>query len=763
MSSLDPARMFLEQQPQLHIDQSRADFGQVNLREWIRGAATGKYGSPDALFLYLAKQILEDCVSKHTEFRSEESLSLDDVFVPNNLLTGKSSLSDVTDPSKCIATLMRMSQAINVLGEACTALREECSKFANPQHASKEEELATERVPPEAPPVPSSPNRSSLTLKRLSINEVGISSSPKASNSKPRAGQSQRSAYVVSNLNSSRNIPANLRASSSPAPMNAPEKELNILLIGETGVGKSTLINMFSLYERFGSVEDAMLEESTLVIPVHFTFDRIKVNLGHDENECTDPINSATLGARTYSFKYTIDGHPVRTCFIDTPGMGDTRGTAQDSLNMKGIIHHISHYREIHGICFLLKPNESRFTLFFKYCIEMLLQHLHKNILENAVICFTNTRCTNYKPGNTLSSLKKYLHDNGVGIPLERRTVYCFESEPVRYLALRRQCGSIDIADLKTASAESWKRTYSELKRLLEHILTLKPHATQETVGLNATLDMVKALHTGLPMLIKKLENEIAGLQINQDKLQRLARNEKLLENHLLVDIAKEQDVQLSHPVIQCTRCSCEVRCTALTTSQYLPYSFQQKDLIKSRQLQLYDRGTLCKYCRCSIAKHTVVTTRKSVMFSIVEDKNVRALLDNCKSEEEKISALIRIHETRRLTYEHACKEAQSGLSLCTRFLDENSAVSVQKRLQSLQQQLKEVENLEKYGDTSVDKQQLLVEISKLERQLVRVSVSSSARKISVEEINACIDRLKGLELIGDVVRRVTSSINSEV
>ena len=89
--------------------------------------------------------------------------------------------------------------------------------------------------------------------------------------------------------------------------------------------------------------------------------------------------------------------------------------------------------------------------------------------------------------------------------------------------------------------------------------------------------------------------------------------------------------------------------------------------------------------------------------------------------------------------------------------------MSVQKRLQSLQQQLKEVENLEKYGDTSVDKQQLLVEISKLERQLVRVSVSSSARKISVEEINACIDRLKGLELIGDVVRRVTSSINSEV
>ncbi|CAG8821274.1 30289_t:CDS:1, partial [Racocetra persica] len=38
-------------------------------------------------------------------------------------------------------------------------------------------------------------------------------------------------------------------------------KEINILLLGETGVGKSTFINAFANYLKFNSLEDAISDE----------------------------------------------------------------------------------------------------------------------------------------------------------------------------------------------------------------------------------------------------------------------------------------------------------------------------------------------------------------------------------------------------------------------------------------------------------------------------------------------------------------------
>ena len=62
---------------------------------------------------------------------------------------------------------------------------------------------------------------------------------------------------------------------------------------------------------------------------------------------------------------------------IDTPGMGDTRGEAKDKENFDNILGHLMDYPEIHAICILLKPNNARLTLTFKYCIKELLGHLH--------------------------------------------------------------------------------------------------------------------------------------------------------------------------------------------------------------------------------------------------------------------------------------------------------------------------------------------------------------------------------------------------
>ena len=84
---------------------------------------------------------------------------------------------------------------------------------------------------------------------------------------------------------------------------------------------------------------------------------------------------------------------------IDTPGVGDTEGTEQDKKNFANTLRYIANLHEIHAICILLKPNESRMTIALRYYIGELLTHLHKNAARNIIFCFTNTRQTLYRVG----------------------------------------------------------------------------------------------------------------------------------------------------------------------------------------------------------------------------------------------------------------------------------------------------------------------------------------------------------------------------
>ena len=222
-----------------------------------------------------------------------------------------------------------------------------------------------------------------------------------------------------------------------------PTRQLNILLLGETGVGKSTWINGFANYLSYATLEEARLNDGITLIASSFSlqdnaFREVDIHTGEDDNEIQEVGQSSTQLPQTYSFLAT-EGIAVR--LIDTPGIGDTRGIETDKVNMQSILNHIADFEELHGICILLKPNNARLGVMFQFCIRELLTHLHRSACQNIVFCFTNSRCTFFRPGDTLPALKKLLSDdeNDAFRNLNKDMIYCFDNEAVRYLyAVRR-------------------------------------------------------------------------------------------------------------------------------------------------------------------------------------------------------------------------------------------------------------------------------------------------------------------------------------
>ncbi|CAF4282325.1 unnamed protein product, partial [Rotaria sordida] len=142
-------------------------------------------------------------------------------------------------------------------------------------------------------------------------------------------------------------VPSNpqeqLSLTSSPSSVT----EINVLLMGETGVGKSTFINAFVNYLIFDTLEQAQQNEPIVLIPVSFLittgnqFNEYIVKFGDiDSNENHEHQGqSVTQQCKSYIFKLN-----ERLCLrlIDTPGMGDTRGLVQDEKNIDHILTYVN-------------------------------------------------------------------------------------------------------------------------------------------------------------------------------------------------------------------------------------------------------------------------------------------------------------------------------------------------------------------------------------------------------------------------------------
>ena len=113
-----------------------------------------------------------------------------------------------------------------------------------------------------------------------------------------------------------------------------------------------------------------------------------------------------------------------------------------------------------------------------------------------------------------MPTLRNFLSDSLQGlIKLDEKTMYCFDSEPYRYLAaIRNKNQPVQFPEEeKTIYSESWMKSIKETTRIINHISKIVPHQLQKTV------ELIRFKHELLTLNRRILEVQTRRENINED------------------------------------------------------------------------------------------------------------------------------------------------------------------------------------------------------------------------------------------------------
>uniref|UniRef100_A0AC34GTQ5 G domain-containing protein n=1 Tax=Panagrolaimus sp. ES5 TaxID=591445 RepID=A0AC34GTQ5_9BILA len=425
-----------------------------------------------------------------------------------------------------------------------------------------------------------------------------------------------------------------------------PKKSINILILGQTGVGKSTWINAFANYLIYNTLEEAITAGTPVcVIPTKFSmfdedFQRHEILFGKHNNEVfSDSGESATQNAKTYLFEK--DDYEIYV--IDTPGMDDTRGVEQDDANIQKILRAISPFKELHAICFLFKANEARLTQSFRYCIEKLLSNLSKSALNNACFLFTNARGTFYKPGDTMNPLMAYFRElqqnKGLEITINDGNTFCLDNEAFRFICAYFSKVKFGEPEFKTY-ADSWKHSSQEIIRLLNHAARLRPHNTYDTLSINDTKTWIWQLVDPIISISETIETNIHHLNEQIRELESTNYNISDLHQRTAIPIFTLEIIPLKDPQTVCTnkRCICITQIdgrqeiiykTVCHKPCYLPIKGRGFDLNLEHCAAFI--GEKCTVCRCYRYEHKRILYEQKLVKNGFKTHALQNALDSQK------------------------------------------------------------------------------------------------------------------------------------
>lgn len=267
-----------------------------------------------------------------------------------------------------------------------------------------------------------------------------------------------------------------------------------IMVIGETGSGKSTLINAMANF----------------VLGVEWS-DDFRFKLVEDINERRDASQQSQAHSQTkyitaYMFHWTESfPTPFSLTIIDTPGYGDTEGISRDEYLTAQIkhffesnsIHSIDH---IDAIGFVIASSQSRLTPVQKYVFDRVLGIFAREIGENIYLMITF--CDANQPA-VLSSIQEF------GVPYKD----CFKFNNSALYADKNEANDEFNQMFWKLGNKSFHKFFAEFPKLKSKSLTMTKQVLHQRACLEAKVQgLDEQINQGLAVL-EQVEKEIRVIE----------------------------------------------------------------------------------------------------------------------------------------------------------------------------------------------------------------------------------------------------------
>ncbi|KAI2663035.1 Immune-associated nucleotide-binding protein 13 [Labeo rohita] len=290
-----------------------------------------------------------------------------------------------------------------------------------------------------------------------------------------------------------------------------------VLLVGETGAGKTTLINTMVNYLLEVTFEEEIWYEIT-------------------EEAARDQSESQTSEITMYEV-FPVE-NPVSLTIIDTPGYGDTRGLEKDlevAENLSALFQSNDGVREIDAVCFVIQAAKNRFSDRQHYIISSILSLFGKDIVDNIVFLITHS--DGMAPQNVLGAINK------AKIPCRRDK----NGQPVYFLFNNRQADHRqNERRYLRAQRDAWEDSMEEMKKFLESLDEKNRRSLELTSDVLMERIQFKAFICNLQLQIQEKELKKAEkLQIQEAMMQ----NKEKIEKCKNFTITVKKTVKLKVPI----------------------------------------------------------------------------------------------------------------------------------------------------------------------------------------------------------------------
>ena len=388
------------------------------------------------------------------------------------------------------------------------------------------------------------------------------------------------------------------------------KSKYKMLLIGETGSGKTSFLNLLCNYNLVQTLGFQVSLE-------HFrSFNDIQL-----ENSTSRKMESKTSDAKRYLVKLC----DLKIGVIDTPGFGDSRGMDVDKEHIRKIIDALKNEEYINCVCLVVNGLVSRMSATLKYVISEVTSILPKTVVNNVIVIFTNTTSP-LRLNFDIQELEKYF-----GSKIEH--FFCIENPYCLIEKAKEKKSGLTIDMIADDLKDEFVKTAKQLVRMLTAIEEFKPVHTNDFIRLYQKKEEIE--QTVLTTLAAynnqtRLEAKIAE---EEQKLNAASRSKTLYQGF-------ETTHKIKRTIIVKTEChntlcgypncysNCHVPC-------YLSKQYEKE---KFKDCAAMGGDDTCKIChhRFDYHYHNEVTFKEVEEDVLKVDSEMKRKYNEAKSHEEK-------------------------------------------------------------------------------------------------------------------------------